>query len=204
MTRSILSRTVCRILALAFAGAIASASARADKPTYPPAKKGPIVQDYGAVKVADPYRWLESADDPETARWVDAENALTRSYLDGPRREAIKARLTELLDYPRVSVPEKQGSRYFFTRNSGLQNQSVLYVREGLAGSERVLLDPNVLSPDGTVALVGTAPTQDGALLGYSLSRSGSDRQEIYVRDVATGKDLPDKVQWAKFTAILW
>ena len=111
--------------------------------------------------------------------WVDAQNALTRSYLDGPRREAIKARLTELLDYPRVSVPEKQGTRYFFTRNSGLQNQSVLYVREGLAGAERILIDPNALSPDGTVALTGTAPTQDGALLGYSLSRSGSDRQEI-------------------------
>ena len=189
------------LFGLVFAGA--SGAARADKPTYPPAKKGTIVQDYGAVKVADPYRWLEDAADPETARWVDAENALTRSYLDGPRRDAIKARLTALLDFPRVSVPEKQGARYFFTRNSGLQNQSVLYVREGLNGQERVLLDPNALSPDGTVALVGTAPTQDGALLGYSLSRSGSDRQEIYVRDVTTGKDLPDKVL-AKFTAIIW
>jgi prolyl oligopeptidase len=156
-----------------------------------------------AVKVADPYRWLEDAADPETVKWVEAENALTRSYLDGPRRDAIKARLTELLDFPRVSVPEKQGTRYFFTRNSGLQNQSVLYVREGLEGQERILLDPNALSADGTVALTGTAPTQDGALLGYSLSRSGSDRQEIYVRDVATGKDLPDKVL-AKFTAIVW
>src|SRR6185503_12027116 len=118
--------------------------------------------------------------------------------LDGPRRDAIKARLTELLDFPRVSVPEKQGTRYFFSRNSGLQNQSVLYVREGLEGQERILLDPNALSADGTVALTGTAPTQDGALLGYSLSRSGSDRQEIYVRDVTTGKVL------AKFTAIIW
>src|SRR5260221_641652 len=169
----------------------------------PPAKQGAVVQDYGAVKVADPYRWLENADDPGTVRWVEAENALTRSYVDGPRREAIKARITTLLDFPRVSVPEKQGARYFFTRNSGLQNQSVLYVREGLEGPERVLLDPNALSADGTVALVGTAPTQDGALLGYSLSRSGSDRQEIYVRDVATGKDLPDKLL-AMFSAIVW
>ncbi len=204
MSRSVLSRRFARAIPFVLACALGAPGAvRAEKPKYPPAKQGAIVQDYGAVKVADPYRWLENADDPDTVRWVEAENALTRSYVDGPRREAIKARITALLDFPRVSVPEKQGARYFFTRNSGLQNQSVLYVREGLDGPERVLLDPNALSADGTVALVGTAPTQDGALLGYSLSRSGSDRQEIYVRDVATGKDLPDKVL-AKFTAIVW
>ncbi len=204
MSRSVLSRRFARAIPFVLACALGAPGAvRAEKPKYPPAKQGAIVQDYGAVKVADPYRWLENADDPDTVRWVEAENALTRSYVDGPRREAIKAHITALLDFPRVSVPEKQGARYFFTRNSGLQNQSVLYVREGLDGPERVLLDPNALSADGTVALVGTAPTQDGALLGYSLSRSGSDRQEIYVRDVATGKDLPDKVL-AKFTAIVW
>jgi prolyl oligopeptidase len=193
-----------RATVMVLVGSVAiSATVLAEKPKYPPAKQGAIVQDYGAVKVRDPYRWLENADDPDTVRWVEAENALTRSYVDGPRREAIKARITALLDFPRVSVPEKQGTRYFFTRNSGLQNQSVLYVRERLDGPERLLLDPNALSADGTVALVGTAPTQDGALLGYSLSRSGSDRQEIYVRDVATGKDLPDKVL-AKFTGIIW
>jgi len=181
-----------------------AATVRAARLPYPPARKAPVVQDYFGVKVADPYRWLENADDPETVRWVEAENALTRSYLDSPRREAIKKRLTELIDYPRVSVPEKQGGRYFYTRNSGLQNQSVLYVREGLDGPERVLLDPNTLSPDGTVALGVTAPTQDGSLLGYSLSRSGSDRQELYVRDVATGKDRPDKVEWARFSGITW
>jgi prolyl oligopeptidase len=189
---------------LAAAVALLAPAARADRPKYPPARASDVVQDFGGVKVADPYRWLENADDPETARWVEAENALTRSYLDSPRRDAIKARLTQLIDYPRVSVAEKQGTRYFFTRNSGLQNQSVLYVREGLRGSERVLLDPNTLSPDGTVALDFTVPTQDGALVGYSLSRSGSDRQELYVRDVATGKDLPDKVMWAKFSALAW
>jgi prolyl oligopeptidase len=203
MNRSF-SRCAARAIPLVLACALGAPGAvRADKPTYPVAKQGAIVQDYGAVKVPDPYRWLEDADDPETVRWVDAENALMRSYVDGPRREAIKARITELLDFPWVSVPEKQGARYFFTRNSGLQNQSVLYVREGLDGPERVLIDPNALSSDGTVALVGASPTQDGALLGYSLSRSGSDRQEIYVRDVATGKDLPDKVL-AKFTAVVW
>jgi prolyl oligopeptidase len=203
MNPAFLWRRPWRAILVGLVVAAPPGAARADKPTYPAAKQGAVVQDYGAVKVPDPYRWLENADDPETVRWVDAENALTRSYVDGPRREAIKARITELLDFPRVSVPEKQGARYFFTRNSGLQNQSVLYVREGLEGAERVLLDPNVLSSDGTVALVGASPTQDGALLGYSLSRSGSDRQELYVRDVATGKDLPDKVL-AKFTAVVW
>jgi prolyl oligopeptidase len=205
MTQSLRSRRRA-ILAVA-AGALTVfilATVQADRLQYPSAKKGTIVQDYGTVKVADPYRWLENADDPETAKWVEAENALTRSYLDGPRRDEIKARLTRLVDYPRTSAPEKQGARYFYSRNSGLQNQSVLYVREGLSGNERVLIDPNTLSTDGTVALVGTAATQDGALLGYSLTRSGSDRQEIRVRDVATGQDLPDKVEWAKFSAITW
>jgi prolyl oligopeptidase len=188
-------------LVLAWPG---SAAVRAERPRYPPARQADVVQDYAGVKVADPYRWLENADDPETVRWVEAENALTRSYVDGPRREAIKATLTERIDFPRVSAPTREGSRYFFKRNTGLQNQSVLYVREGLEGAERVLLDPNALSADGTVALVVAAATEDGTLLGYSLSRSGSDRQEIYVRDVATGKDLPDKVEWAKFSDITW
>ena len=199
-------RIPLRALAVAIALVPAATSGRAadGRPAYPPAKKDAVVQDYNGVKVADPYRWLEKADDADTVRWVEAENALTRSYVDGPRREAIKTRLTELLNFPRVSVPEKQGNRYFFSRNSGLQNQSVVYVREGLTGPERVLLDPNTLSPDGTVALAATAPTQDGALFGYGLSKSGSDREELFVRDVATGKDLPDKIQWAKFTGITW
>jgi prolyl oligopeptidase len=171
---------------------------------YPPAKQGDVVQNYGAVAVADPYRWLENAEDPDTIRWVEAENALTRSYLDDPRRETIKARLTDRMNYSRISVPAKRGARYFFFRNSGLQNQWVLYVREGREGAERVLLDPNTLSADGTVALGGPAWTRDGALLGYSLSRSGSDRQEIHVRDVATGQDLAATVLWAKFSGATW
>jgi prolyl oligopeptidase len=170
---------------------------------YPPARKDAVVDEYHGMKVADPYRWLEDADHADTVKWVDAQNALTRSLLDGPGREAIKKRLTELYDYPRVGLPERQGKRYFYTRNTGLQNQSVLYVRDGRDGTERVLLDPNALSPDGTVALTSTAPTQDGSLLGYSLSRSGSDRQELLVRNVETGQDLPDRLD-AKFTAISW
>ncbi len=161
-----------------------------------------MVDDYHGTKVADPYRWLEQADDPETVRWVAEENALTRSFLDGPARDALRARLAELYDYPRISVPEGRGGRYFYFRNTGLQDQPVLFVREG--ADERVLLDPNTLSPDGTVALTLAAPTRDGRLLAYAVSRSGSDRQEIQVRDVGTGRDRPDRVRWAKFTGISW
>ena len=170
---------------------------------YPPARKDAVVDEYHGTKVADPYRWLEDADHPETVKWVDAQNTLTRSLVDGPVRETIKKRLMELYDYPRVGLPERQGRRYFYTRNTGLQNQAVLYVRDGRDGAERVLLDPNALSADGTVALTSTAPTQDGSLLGYSLSRSGSDRQELLVRNVDTGQDLPDRLH-TKFTNISW
>jgi prolyl oligopeptidase len=188
------------VLAVALAAQADDARSRF---AYPPARKAAVVDDYHGIKVADPYRWLESADDPETVAWVDKENALTRSLLDRPEREAIKQRLTELFNYPRLSVPTRRRDRYFYSRNTGLQNQSVLFVREG-TGPERVLLDPNALSADGTVALSSVMSTRDGSLLAYSLSRSGSDREEIYVKDVATGKDRPDKLLWAKFTSLTW
>jgi prolyl oligopeptidase len=171
---------------------------------YPPAPEGDLVEDYHGTKVADPYRSLENPDDPTTIAWVDAENALTRTVLDRPERAPIKARLTELYDYPKVGIPEKKGNRYFFFKNTGLQNQSVYYVQEGSKGAPRVLIDPNTMSPDGTIALTNTSPSHDGKLLGYAVSKSGSDRQEIYVRDVATGKDLPDKLVWVKFSGIGW
>jgi prolyl oligopeptidase len=137
-------------------------------------------------------------------RWVDAQNALTRSALDGPERDAIRRRLSELYDYPRVGVPQRKGARFFYSRNPGLLNQAVLYVREGAAGAERVLLDPNALSTDGTSALTAAEASPDGALLAYAVSHSGSDWQELFVRDVATGQDLMDRVRWAKFTSITW
>jgi prolyl oligopeptidase len=171
---------------------------------YPPAAKGDVVEDYHGTKVADPYRWMEKADDPATATFVEAENALTRKVLDRPGRAAIEKRLTELYNYPKIGVPRHRGPYYFFTRNAGLQNQSVYYVQKGLAGEPRALIDPNTLSTDGTVALTNTSPSRDGKLLGYALSKSGSDRQEIFVRDVATGKDLPDHLQWMKFSPITW
>jgi len=174
------------------------------KMIYPDAPRSSVVDDYHGTKVADPYRWLEEADSPGTARWVDAQNALTRSLLDGPDREAIKKRLSQLYDYPRVGVPSRKGTRYFYTRNPGLLNQAILYVREGLSGAERVLLDPNTLTADGTAALTAATVSHDGSQLAYGISRSGSDRQEILVRDVATGRDRADRLQWVKFTTITW
>ena len=171
---------------------------------YPAARKADVVDDYHGTRVADPYRWLENAEEPETAAWVEAQNRLTTSFLAGPAREAIKKRLEQLFDYPRVSVPERCANRTFYSRNTGLQNQSVVYVREEKDGAERVLLDPNGLSPDGTVALTAVSVTRDGSLMAYTLSKSGSDRQEIFVRDVASGKDLPDRLLFAKFTNLSW
>lgn len=191
-------------LGLCLAAGPAGATAGEWPLEYPTARKSDVVDSYGDIKIADPYRWLENADDKETVAWVEAQNALTRSFLQGPTREALKKRLAELTDYPRMSAPDKKGHRYFYSRNTGLQNQSVLFVREGQDGAERVLLDPNALSPDGTVALTSTSVTRDGSLMAYTLSRSGSDRQEIYVRQVATGKDLTDKLLWAKFTSLTW
>ena len=171
---------------------------------YPPARQAAVVDDYHGVTVADPYRWLETADDPETATWVAAENALTRAYVDGPARDAVAARLRTLYDYPRTSAPVARGDRLFYAHNDGLQNQPVLYVQDGLRGRRRALLDPNALDPAGTTALTALAVDEGAARVAYALSRSGSDRQDIHVRDVTTGEDGPDVVRWAKFASISW
>jgi prolyl oligopeptidase len=163
-----------------------------------------VVDDYHGTLVPDPYRWLEDATDPETVRFVEEQNRLTALCLGGTLRDDLVRRLSWHFDYPRLFVPERRGGRYFYLRNTGLQNQDVLFVREGLGGPERVLLDPNALSEDGTVALTSAASSRDGRLLAHTLSRSGSDRQEIRVRDVDTGLDLPDRLLWAKFTSLAW
>ena len=172
---------------------------------YPVARKGDQVDDYHGVKVADPYRWLEDLDSEETRKWVEAENNLTFAYLaEIPARNTIKERLTKLWNFEKYGVPFKEGSRYFYSRNSGLQNQSVLYSVTSLDAQPQLLLDPNTLSADGTVALSGTAVSDDGKLLAYSLSASGSDWQEWKVRDVETGKDLSDDLKWVKFSNASW
>ncbi len=172
---------------------------------YPDAKKGEIVDDYHGTKVADPYRWLEDPDSPETRAWIEAQNKITFDYLEKlPTRKRFKTRLTELQDYERYGIPQVESGRYFFERNSGLQNQAVLYTVSPLEGEPRMLLDPNTLSTDGTVALAEYELTPDGKLLAYSTSTSGSDWREWRVRDVESGKDLPDVIQWAKFSDAAW
>jgi len=173
--------------------------------TYPAAVRGTQVDDYHGTSIADPYRWLEEVDAPATKTWVDAENRLTDSFLATiPERPAIKNRLTQLWNYARYSAPFKENGRYFYFQNTGLQNQSVLYVQDGRSAPPRVLLDPNTLSSDGTVALSGTAASDDGRYLAYSISASGSDWQELHVRDVDNGRDLADTVKWVKFSGISW
>ena len=175
------------------------------KNSYPVARKGDQVDDYHGVKVADPYRWLEDLDSDETRSWVDAENKLSFGFLEAiPARAAIKERITKLWNYEKYGVPFKEGNRYFYSRNSGLQNQSVLYTVTSLDGQPKLVLDPNTLSSDGTVALSGMQVSNGGKLLAYSLSASGSDWQEWKVRDVETGQDLSDDLKWVKFSGVSW
>jgi prolyl oligopeptidase len=164
------------------------------------------IDDYHGTKVADPYRWLEDTDSDETKAWVAAQNKLTYSYLDGiPARARIKERwLTRLWNFEKYDTPFKEGNRYFYGKNDGLQNQSVIYTATSLDAPAEVLIDPNTLSSDGTVALSGMAVSYDGKLMAYGLSVSGSDWQEWRLRDVETKKDLPDLIKWVKFSAASW
>jgi prolyl oligopeptidase len=190
---------------LAIVAATSDAQTQSPPLAYPAAARGTQVDDYHGVSIADPYRWLEDTDAPATKAWVEAENRLSDGFLATiPERANIKYRLTQLWNYARYGAPFKEGGRYFYFENTGLQNQSVLFVQDRLNGPARVLLDPNVLSPDGTVALSGQAASDDGHYLAYSLSTSGSDWQELHVRDVDSGRDLPDTVKWVKFSGISW
>ena len=172
---------------------------------YPATRKGDVIDDYHGTKVADPYRWLEDVDSPETHSWVEAENRVTFAYLEQiPERERIRRRLTELWDYPKYGAPFKKGGRYFFFKNSGLQNQSVLYTQSALTAEPAVLLDPNTLSSDGTVALSILAFAEDGKTMVYGISGSGSDWQEFRVRDVGTKQDRTDHLKWIKFSSAAW
>jgi prolyl oligopeptidase len=172
--------------------------------SYPRARKADIVDVLHGTRVPDPYQWLEDPDSPETRVWVDAENALTRSRLDGPLRERLVAELTALYDYPRATMPFRRGDRYFFFWNPGLRNQPALMVKDALDAPPRPFIDPNDLSPDGTVALTAVFGSDDGRRVAYALSRSGSDRQELLVRDVESGRELPDRLDWVKFASVAW
>jgi prolyl oligopeptidase len=172
---------------------------------YPDTRKVDVVDELHGTAVPDPYRWLEDDNAEETKAWVTAQNRVTEDFLTTiPQRGEIRKRLADLWNFERTGSPQEFGGKWFFTHNTGLQNQSVLKVSDTLDGEGRLLLDPNTLSEDGTVALANFRPSEDGKLLGYSISRGGSDWNEILVRDVATGKDTGDHLKWVKFSGLSW
>ena len=175
------------------------------KLNYPVSPKGEQVDNYHGTEVADYYRWLENPDSEETKTWVEAQNKVTFGFLEKiPAREDIKKRLTKLWDYEKYGVPFQEGSRYFYFKNDGLQNQSVLYTLKNLEDKPTVLLDPNKLSEDGTVALSGISISDNGQYLAYGISIAGSDWQEWKVRNIETGEDLKDHLKWIKFSGASW
>jgi prolyl oligopeptidase len=172
---------------------------------YPKADKGDVIDDYFGTKVPDPYRWLEDPDSPATVAWVKAENLLTAAYMEKlPDRAGFREELTKLLNTPRFTVPTWQGHRYLYRKNEGLQNQGVIYTLQKLGDEPEVLLDPNQLASDGTVAVTSTAVSDDGRLLAYGVAASGSDWNDIRVRDIDGHKDLPDVIKWVKFSGPSW
>lgn len=173
--------------------------------TYPATRRGDQVDDYHGTSVADPYRWLEELDSPETRAWVEAQNKVTQAWLaQVPGRSHIRQRLTQLWNYERFGLPHKKGGRYFYTKNDGLQNQNAVYVLEHLDGQPRLLFDPNTLSTDGTIALANWTVSDDGQLFAYGLAGAGSDWQEWHVLEVDTGRKLPDHLKWIKFSRVSW
>ena len=172
---------------------------------YPQAAKDGTVDEYFGVKVSDPYRWLENDTSAQTAAWVEAENKVTNAYLQKiPFRGKLLKRLTELSSYERIGAPSKHHGKWYFSRNDGTQNQSVIYVKDQLDGEARVFLDPNKLSTDGTVALKSLSFSHNGRWAAYAISRSGSDWQEFYVIDLQTGELTNDHIEWAKFSGASW
>jgi prolyl oligopeptidase len=198
-------RSRIALSAVHVAAAVITLLAQPPSLRYPAARKDGIVNDYFGTRVADPYRWMEELGSPEVKAWVDAENAVTFAYLgtlaDRPR---LQSRITKLWNYSRVSAPAFEGGRWFYRRNTGLQRQSVIFSRTVLDGPETLVLDPNVLSPDGSVALSGFAPSPDGRHVAYGQAEGGSDWSTYYVRELQTGRQLPDTIRWMKFTNLAW
>ncbi len=180
-------------------------SCQQQKFTYPVTAKVDQVDDYFGTKVPDPYRWLEDDTSAQTAEWVKAQNAVTFAYLEQiPYRTKIQERLTKIWDYPKVSAPYKEGGRYYFSRNSGIQNQFVQYSKETLDGEERMVLDPNTFSADGTISLSAFSPSEDGKYIGYGISRGGSDWSEFFVMNAGDLQKLDDHLKWIKFSGMSW
>jgi prolyl oligopeptidase len=182
-----------------------AAQAQSHKLSYPQARKGDVIDDYHGTKIADPYRWMEDLDAKEVTEWVEAQNKLTSGYLERlPLREHFRKRITELWDYPKTGLPLREAVRLFYSKNSGLQRQSPVYMREHLDSEPRLVIDPNALSPDGSVSLGEYAPSPDGRLIAYTLSQGGADWRSVHVREIASGRDLQDKVEWMRFSSLSW
>jgi prolyl oligopeptidase len=172
---------------------------------YPAARRADVVDEYFGVKVSDPYRWMEEADSKEVAKWVAAQNKLTFRYLEHlPLREHFRRRITELWNYSKTNVPRIESGRLFYRRNSGLQRQFPIYMRTSPAAAPRLIIDPNALSPDGSVSLADFAPSPNARYLAYTLADGGADWQTVHVRDIATGRDLRDAVRWMRFSWLSW
>lgn len=172
---------------------------------YPPTRAEVVTDDYFGAKVEDPYRWLEDGGSPEVAAWTEAQNAETRRFLDGVKaRPAIAKRLKSLWDYGKMGTPEQAGPYLFYTKNDGLQNQSPLYVQEGLDGAPRLLIDPNTLSADGTVAMDWWYVSEKGRYVAYGTSPNGTEQSVLRVRETATGRDLPDVIDGCRFSSVAW
>ncbi|MCR5660926.1 MAG: S9 family peptidase, partial [bacterium] len=172
---------------------------------YPEARRTDYTELIHGKTVADPYRWMENIDSPETKAWIKAENEVTEKYMSKlPERKSIRARLDQLSNYEKYGCPWREGGRWFYFHNSGLQNQSVLYTMDSLDGSPRVLLDPNTFTKDGTAALSSIAVSPDGKYLSYGVADAGSDWNTWHVLDIETGKKLPDKLEWIKFSGASW
>src|SRR5262245_15651430 len=198
------------------ANSTAASAPAAERPMplkYPVTGRIDHADDYYGVKIADPYRWLEDLDSPQTRAWVEAQNKVTFAWLERlPIREQLRKRLTELWNYERFGLPVKRsppqemqrGGRYFFTRNDGLQNQNSIYVADSPTTQPKLLIDPNLLSADGTVALTNWEVSEDGRLLAYDLAEAGSDWRECHVLEVETGRKLSDHLKWTKFSGLSW
>jgi prolyl oligopeptidase len=195
---SVLSLSILSALLIAF-------SVTAQSLQYPQTRRVDHTDNYHGTRVADPYRWLEDDRSTETAAWVEAQNKVTFGYLEKiPYRQQVRERLEKIYNYPKYSSPFRTGEYYFFSKNDGLQNQSVMYVQRGLSGQPEVLLDPNKFSEDGTARLAGFAVSKDGRYAAYGISRGGSDWSELHVMEVATKKTLSDEIRWVKVSGISW
>ena len=181
------------------------ALAQSPKFSYPPARKAELTEELFGVKVSDPYRWMEESGSAELNDWLAAQGRLTSGYLgELPLRAHFQKRITELWNYSKTSIPTVEGGRLFYRRNEGLQQQSAIYMREGLDGPRQLVLDPNAMFPDGSTALADFRPSPDGRLIAYALAEGGADWRTIRVRDIASGRELPDEVKWVRFSWLSW